>query len=75
MTDQEEIARRRELGDFVRAQREQLSPAAFGLVGGTSRRRTPGFSISRGVKRRPRQNAENRGLCRRSARILVFSNY
>ena len=39
VTDQE---RRRELGDFVRAQREQLSPASIGLVG-ASRRRTPGL--------------------------------
>jgi len=34
--------RRRELGDFIRAQREQLSPASVGLVG-ASRRRTPGL--------------------------------
>jgi transcriptional regulator with XRE-family HTH domain len=33
--------RRRELGDFIRAQREQLPPAAAGFVGG--RRRTPGL--------------------------------
>jgi transcriptional regulator with XRE-family HTH domain len=36
------IARRRELGDFVRAQREQLSPASVGF-GGARRRRTPGL--------------------------------
>jgi transcriptional regulator with XRE-family HTH domain len=36
------IARRRELGDFIRAQRERLSPAAVGLVG-ARRRRTPGL--------------------------------
>ncbi|MBV9553696.1 MAG: helix-turn-helix domain-containing protein [Alphaproteobacteria bacterium] len=35
-------ARRRELGDFVRAQREQLTPASVGLVG-AGRRRTPGL--------------------------------
>ena len=33
---------RRELGDFIRAQREQLSPASVGLVG-ASRRRSPGL--------------------------------
>lgn len=33
--------RRRELGDFVRAQRERLSPAATGFAAG--RRRTPGL--------------------------------
>ena len=33
---------RRELGDFVRAQREKLSPAAIGLSAG-ARRRTPGL--------------------------------
>ena len=32
----------RELGDFVRAQREKLKPAAFGLPG-AGRRRTPGL--------------------------------
>jgi transcriptional regulator with XRE-family HTH domain len=36
------IAQRRELGEFVRAQRERLSPAAIGLSAG-SRRRTPGL--------------------------------
>jgi transcriptional regulator with XRE-family HTH domain len=34
--------RRRELGEFVRAQREKLSPGAAGIVG-ASRRRTPGL--------------------------------
>lgn len=33
---------RRELGDFLRAQRERLAPAAIGLPAGT-RRRTPGL--------------------------------
>jgi transcriptional regulator with XRE-family HTH domain len=36
------VVRRRELGDFVRAQREQLAPAAIGLTG-VRRRRTPGL--------------------------------
>jgi transcriptional regulator with XRE-family HTH domain len=36
------IAQRRELGDFVRAQREKLTPAGVGLPAGT-RRRTPGL--------------------------------
>ncbi|MGH7094103.1 MAG: helix-turn-helix domain-containing protein, partial [Stellaceae bacterium] len=35
-------ARRRELGDFVRAQRERVSPASVGLAGAV-RRRTPGL--------------------------------
>lgn len=35
------LDRRRELGDFIRAQRERLRPAAFGL--GAARRRTPGL--------------------------------
>jgi transcriptional regulator with XRE-family HTH domain len=35
-------AQQRELGEFVRAQREKLSPAALGLAAGT-RRRTPGL--------------------------------
>jgi transcriptional regulator with XRE-family HTH domain len=35
-------SRRRDLGDFIRAQRELLSPAALGLVG-ARRRRTPGL--------------------------------
>jgi transcriptional regulator with XRE-family HTH domain len=43
MIGQEELARRHELGDFVRAQREQLSPGAVGLVSGVGRRRTPGL--------------------------------
>lgn len=34
--------RRRELGEFVRAQREKLAPASVGLAG-ASRRRTPGL--------------------------------
>jgi transcriptional regulator with XRE-family HTH domain len=36
------LARRRELGDFIRAQRERLTPESVGLVGPT-RRRTPGL--------------------------------
>jgi transcriptional regulator with XRE-family HTH domain len=42
MLDHQSLARRRELGDFIRAQRERLSPASVGLVG-ASRRRTPGL--------------------------------
>src|SRR5258707_1479009 len=34
--------RRRELGEFIRAQREKLSPVSAG-VAGASRRRTPGL--------------------------------
>ena len=34
--------RQRELGEFVRAQREKLSPATFGLAT-ARRRRTPGL--------------------------------
>ena len=36
------LERRRELGDFVRAQRERLTPASVGLVA-ARRRRTPGL--------------------------------
>jgi transcriptional regulator with XRE-family HTH domain len=36
------LAQQRELGDFVRAQREKLTPAALGLPPG-ARRRTPGL--------------------------------
>ena len=36
------LQRRRELGDFVRAQRERVAPAAVGLVA-ARRRRTPGL--------------------------------
>jgi transcriptional regulator with XRE-family HTH domain len=42
MLDTEAIARRRELGDFVRAQRERVTPASVGLIA-PSRRRTPGL--------------------------------
>ena len=35
------IEQRRQLGEFVRAHRERLDPAAFGLAAG--RRRTPGL--------------------------------
>jgi transcriptional regulator with XRE-family HTH domain len=42
MIDKEALDRRRELGDFIRAQREQLSPAALGLLA-ARRRRTPGL--------------------------------
>ena len=41
-TDAEYRARRRELADFIRAQRERLSPESVGLFGAT-RRRTPGL--------------------------------
>jgi transcriptional regulator with XRE-family HTH domain len=40
--DPRDAVRRRELGDFVRAQRGKLTPAAAGLTG-TARRRTPGL--------------------------------
>ena len=36
------LERRRELGDFVRAQRERVTPASVGLVA-ARRRRTPGL--------------------------------
>jgi transcriptional regulator with XRE-family HTH domain len=36
------LTQRRELGDFIRAQREKLAPEAVGLIGAT-RRRTPGL--------------------------------
>ncbi|HYM73946.1 MAG TPA: helix-turn-helix transcriptional regulator [Stellaceae bacterium] len=42
MVDAGILARRRELGDFVRAQRERLTPAALG-VAAPMRRRTPGL--------------------------------
>jgi transcriptional regulator with XRE-family HTH domain len=42
MLDAELLDRRRELGDFIRAQRERLAPAAVGLVD-ARRRRTPGL--------------------------------
>jgi len=42
MLDTQSLARRRELGDFVRAQRERLNPASVGLVA-PARRRTPGL--------------------------------
>lgn len=42
MVDVRSLDRQRELGDFVRAQREKLKPAAFGLAAG-ARRRTPGL--------------------------------
>ncbi|WP_243634617.1 helix-turn-helix domain-containing protein [Roseicella frigidaeris] len=43
MTGMSEADRRRELGGFLRARREALSPAAAGLHGGGARRRTPGL--------------------------------
>jgi len=43
MIGQRSIEQRRELGDFVRAQREKLTPAAAGLAGAGARRRTPGL--------------------------------
>jgi transcriptional regulator with XRE-family HTH domain len=42
MSDIEILSRRRELGDFIRAQREKLSPEAIGLFA-AGRRRTPGL--------------------------------
>jgi transcriptional regulator with XRE-family HTH domain len=42
MINPDGAARRRELGDFVRALRERVSPASVGL-GGATRRRTPGL--------------------------------
>ena len=42
MTTAGSSEQRRELGDFVRAQREKLTPAAIGLPSG-NRRRTPGL--------------------------------
>ena len=36
------LEQRRELGDFIRSQREKLSPQEVGLPGG-ARRRTPGL--------------------------------
>jgi transcriptional regulator with XRE-family HTH domain len=42
MLDIPSLARRRELGDFVRAQREKLSPVSIGLSA-AGRRRTPGL--------------------------------
>ena len=43
MTRSDIIEQRRELGEFVRAQREKLAPAAIGLPGRRDRRRTPGL--------------------------------
>jgi transcriptional regulator with XRE-family HTH domain len=42
MVEDQILERRRELGDFVRAQRERLTPASVGLVA-ARRRRTPGL--------------------------------
>jgi transcriptional regulator with XRE-family HTH domain len=42
MVEDKILERRRELGDFVRAQRERLAPASVGLVA-ARRRRTPGL--------------------------------
>jgi transcriptional regulator with XRE-family HTH domain len=42
MLESQSLARRREMGEFIRAQREKLSPAAAG-VAGAGRRRTPGL--------------------------------
>lgn len=42
MIDDKILERRRELGDFVRAQRERVTPALVGLVA-ARRRRTPGL--------------------------------
>lgn len=42
MIPETDIVRRRELGEFIRAHRERLQPAMFGLDPGT-RRRTPGL--------------------------------
>lgn len=43
MVGTDDASRRRELGDFVRARREALTPAAAGLAGVGARRRTPGL--------------------------------
>jgi transcriptional regulator with XRE-family HTH domain len=42
MADSTDLERRRELGDFIRAQRERVAPASVGLVT-VRRRRTPGL--------------------------------
>ncbi|HWG03661.1 MAG TPA: helix-turn-helix transcriptional regulator [Beijerinckiaceae bacterium] len=42
MTTESAVARRRELGEFVRSHRERLTPEMVGLPGG-GRRRTPGL--------------------------------
>jgi transcriptional regulator with XRE-family HTH domain len=42
MIDEGSLQRRRELGDFVRAQRERVAPASVGLIA-ARRRRTPGL--------------------------------
>ncbi|HWD59593.1 MAG TPA: helix-turn-helix transcriptional regulator [Stellaceae bacterium] len=42
MDDAADLERRRELGDFIRAQRERVTPASVGLVA-ARRRRTPGL--------------------------------
>ncbi|MBN9026510.1 MAG: helix-turn-helix domain-containing protein [Rhizobiales bacterium] len=42
MIPETDLVRRRELGEFIRAHRERLQPAMFGLDPGT-RRRTPGL--------------------------------
>jgi hypothetical protein len=42
MVEDKILERRRELGDFVRSQRERLTPLSVGLVG-ARRRRTPGL--------------------------------
>jgi transcriptional regulator with XRE-family HTH domain len=42
MLEAQSLARRREMGEFIRAQREKLSPASAG-VAGAGRRRTPGL--------------------------------
>jgi len=41
--DDKILERRRELADFVRAQRERVAPAAVGLPAAARRRRTPGL--------------------------------
>lgn len=42
MFDARSLERRRELGDFIRAQRERVAPASVGLIA-ARRRRTPGL--------------------------------
>jgi transcriptional regulator with XRE-family HTH domain len=42
MTTDSDLARRQQLGEFLRSQRARLAPALFGLQGG-ARRRTPGL--------------------------------
>ena len=63
MISQRTIEQRRELGDFVRAHRERLVPAALGLPAG-SRRRTAGLCvIIVVVQARARLDSASAGRC------------